>query len=307
MKFNAFLFLTFLFFNACAILSAQVPDSNFVQVLESDGRLNTGLRYEDLEVRFFSNGEESFVLQNSSLGLSLGGRLGWLRFSFTLPLADLETSNTNESKSFGLNLQFYRPNFYYEIRGQRFTGFQSQEVMERFRNDIRLWDVTLHGFKVHNPRLSLRAAFRNNQIQKQSQGSWLTALTINTQFLAADSIAILEKDNNNFTINRFNQFELGIMGGYAYTHLLSKNWYVTPLLIVGPEFRLLTYRGLEANESRKLFRIGPRFRARLAFGYNSEKMFASVTGYLLPGFATQNRLNTRVQDNQIRLRVGFRF
>lgn len=302
--------LSFFFFILfwCSIpMSAQTPDSNFIQEFESEGRLNIGLRYEDLEVRFFSNGEESFELQNSSIGLSFGGRLGWLRFSFTLPLADLGTSNTNQSKSFGLNLQFYRPNYYYEIRGQRFTGFQSQITEEQFRNDIRLWDITLHGFKVLNPKLSLRAAFKNNQLQKQSQGSWLTALTLNTQFLNADSIAIRERDDNNFTINRFNQFELGVMGGYAYTYLLSDHWYVTPMLIAGPEFRLLTYRGLVADESRKIFRVGPRFRGRLAFGYNSHRMFASVTGYLLPGFATQNRLNTRVQDNQVRLRVGFRF
>lgn len=292
----------------CSVSSfSQTPDSNYIQEFESEGRLNTGLRYEDLEVRFFSNGEESFELQNSSIGLSFGGRLGWLRFSFTLPLADLGTSNTNQSKSFGLNLQFYRPKYYYEIRGQRFTGFQSQDVTGSFRNDIRLWDITLHGFKVLNPNLSLRAAFKNNQLQLKSQGSWLAALTFNTQFLNADSIAIREMNNNSFIINRYKQFEVGTMGGYAYTYLFSDHWYVTPMLIAGPEFRLLTYRGLVTEESRKIFRVGPRFRGRLAFGYNSERMFASVTGYLLPGFATRNRLNTRVQDNQVRFRIGFRF
>lgn len=298
--------LFFLLLNSIPLLG-QMPDSTYIQVFETDGRVNTGLRYEDLEVRFFSNGEESFEFRNSSLGWSLGGRLGWLRFSFTLPLADLGTSNTNESKSFGLNLQFYRPKFYYEIRGQRFTGFQSEDSSGNFRNDIRLWDITFFGFKIHNPGLSLRAAFRNNQRQKQSQGSWLTALTLNTQFLNADSIAVREMDNKDFTINSYKQFEMGMMGGYAYTYLLSENWYITPMLVVGPEFRLLTYKGRVDDESQKIFRLGPRFRGRLAFGFNSEKMFASLTGYLLPGFATRNRLNTRVQDNQVRLRVGFRF
>jgi hypothetical protein len=288
-------------------LFAQALDSNFIQIFDTEGRLNTGLLYKDLEVRFFSSGQDAFVFRNTSLGLSLGGRLGKIRFSFTIPIADLNTSSANSGKSFGLNLQFYRPRYYYEIGGQRLTGFRPETGDEAFRRDVRLWDFTLQGFKIYNPRLSLRAAFKNNQRQKASQGSWLSALILNTQFLYTDSITIQQNGEPDLIIDRYQHFEWGLMGGYAYTFLLSKDWYFTPLVVAGPEFRLLNYRLLHAGSNRQLFRVAPRFRARLAFGYNSEKLFSSVSVYLLPGFASKKRLNTRIQDNQVRFQVGFRF
>ena len=76
------------------------------------------------------------------------------------------------------------------------------------------------------------------------------------------------------------------------------------MAVVGPKFCLLRFQDMEGTEDQTVFRLGLRFRLRFVVGYNSEKMVFSATIYLLPVFATQNRLNTRVQDNQIRLNVG---
>lgn len=282
-------------------------DTNYIQKLDVKGRVNFGLRYEDMEVRFFSGSNETFVFRNTGIGFSFGGRLGKVSLSLTLPITDLNTSDANAGSNIGLNLRFYQPRYYYEIRGQRLTGFNSQNSTANFRKDLQLWDITLIGFKIYNPLFSLRAAFKTKERQKISQGSVLSALTLNTQYLTADSLDLSTSEENSFLIKQFRQFEVGIMVGYAYTFVFADNWFFTPVLLVGPEFRLLTYDRLAQNRTEASFRIGPRLRGRFAFGYDTNAFFFTINGFFLPGFATQNKLNTRVQDNEIRMRFGFRF
>lgn len=286
----------------------QDEATRYIELFESNFQLRTGLRYEDVEVRFFSNGEETFEFKNSSLGVTLGARIGKLGLSFTLPVADLSPSSTNGGRNIDINLQFYRPKYFLQFSGKRISGFQSFENSNEFRRDMRFWDLTLYGFRVYNSNLSIRAAFKNTERQIRSQGSWLSAITLNTQtFATDDGILFSEPETEDFIIDQYKQYEFGPGIGYAYTLVLSNNWFISPVLVVSPEFRYLRFRRLETQEDDERIRLSMRFRGRLAMGYNGDKFFCTVNGFFIPGFATRNRLNTRVQENQVRLNVGFRF
>ncbi len=293
-----------LFFSNIQQALSQNIDSSYIYLFPSNNQIRTGLRYSDVEIRFFSDSKEAFVFNSSNLGVSIGGRIGKIGLGITLPVSDLGTSEANASNIFDFNLQFYRPRYLFQLTGRQIFGFQTEEV---FRNDIKLWDLTLYGFKVFNPRLSLRAAFKNNERQKINQGSWLAALSLNTQVLLSDSLSLPGATDDNFIIDRYQQFELGFGVGYAYTLVLPKNWYISPVLVVGPEIRYLRYRGFASDNSRERLRLSPRFRGRIAIGHNGDRFFFSVASFLLPGIATSKRLNTRVQDNLIRFRIGLRW
>ncbi|MEM7571247.1 MAG: DUF4421 family protein [Bacteroidota bacterium] len=291
----------------CPSLQAQNQDPAYIGLFDFNNQLNTGLKYKDLEVRFFADGKEAFSFSNSNLGFSLGGRIGKFGLSYTFPLADLGTSTANQGRNSGLNLQFFRPNFFLQLSGQRVTGFQAGAAADDFRADVKLSDLTLYGFRVENPKLSLRAAFRNNRQQLISQGSWLKALSLNYQVLNADSIAFPRAEQPDFAIDRYQQYELGFGLGYAYTFVLKSDFYITPVAVIGPEFRLIRFRDQRDQSKDEIFRLSPRFRGRLAFGQNGERLYWSITYSLLPGIATSNRLNSRLQDNLVRLRLGWRF
>ena len=290
----------------CNSLNSQTTDPAYVEVFDLNNQVNTGLRYNDLEVRFFADGKEAFSFSNSNLGFTLGGRIGKFGLSYTFPIADLSGSPENIGRNSGLNLQFFRPKYFLQLSGQRVTGFQAGETGDSFRADVKLSDITLYGFRVSNPNLSLRAAFRNNRKQMISQGSLLKALSLNYQILNADSIAFPRDGNPDFAIDRYQQYEIGVGLGYAYTFVFPKNFYITPVLVVGPEFRLIRFRDQGDQTIDNIYRVSPRFRGRLAIGQNGERFFWSVTNTLLPGIATSNRLNSRLQDNRIRLRLGWR-
>ncbi|MEL7124179.1 MAG: DUF4421 family protein [Bacteroidota bacterium] len=293
------------FFITCTLpnqVCSQAVDSNSIYIYDYNNQVRAGLRYMDTEVRFFPNDNEVFTFQNSTIGVSVGGAIGSFSINLGLPIATLN-GTINQGSNFDFDLRLFRKRYFWQVSGRRIAGFQTTDPIESFRPEIKLWDFTLFGFKVLDPRLSLKAAFKNSARQKSSSGSFLGGLYVNTQFLKTDSLEI--SDNTGFSIDSYFQVELGVGIGYAYTWVVSDKWYVTPVLIAGPEFRVLSY-GLDGGEFTDQFRIAPRFRGNLAIGYNTSRFYASITAFLLPGLNTRNRLNTRTQDNQVRLRLGYR-
>ncbi len=290
-------------------LTAQL-DSNFVEVFSDQTRINGGLRYRDNSVSFLVGDEETVKLSNQGLALRLGGRYKWLGYTFTIPLSDLGTgTDLGNARSLGVNLQFYRDKFYLNLNVRRTTGFeQSQpEAPTIFREDIRFVNALLYGFRILNSkRFSLRSSFRLRNRQLRSSGSLLLGGLINRQILTSDSLTLPFSGARELSIDRYSQTKLGVGIGYAYTAVLGKGFFVTPLLIAGPEIRFIDYDPVGTNREIEDFRVSPRLRGRLAFGVNGTRNYASINAAYLPSFDQTANLNTRLSETQIELILGHR-
>lgn len=286
-------------------------DSTFVEVFSDQSRVNGGLRYRDNSIAFSVGDEENLRLENQGLALRLGGRYKWLGYTFSIPISDLGTgSDLGKAKSLGVNLQIYRDKFYLNANVRRTTGFERSPLAEgsTFRKDIEFFNGLLYGFRILNSeRFSLRSSFKMRNRQLKSTGSPLLGALINRQVLRADSLEVPFSSEGLVTIDRYSQTKLGVGIGYVYTFVLGKNYFLTPLLIAGPEVRIIDYDPVNEGREIERFRVSPRLRGRLALGVNGRHNYASLNFSYLPSIDVTENLNTRLEETTIELILGHRF
>ncbi|WP_420460323.1 DUF4421 family protein [Neolewinella sp.] len=293
----------------CVPLAAQL-DSTFVETFGNFSRINGGLRYRDNSAVFSVADQEQLYFTNRSLDLRLGGRYKWLGYTFSIPVSDLGTgSDLGDAKSLGVNLQVYRDKVYGNLNVRRTTGFERDMVGEEpvFQKDIRFINALLYGFRILNSnRFSLRSSFRVRNRQLKSAGSLLVGGAVARQVLTADSLRLPLRDVGSTDINRFAQTKVGAGVGYAYTFIFGRFWFVTPLVIAGPELRFIDYDPLGSDREIERVRLSARVRSRLAFGANGHKVYASIIAAYLPSIDESDSFDTRVSETQLELVIGRR-
>jgi hypothetical protein len=302
-----------LFFFSLTLLPAQEEGSaNFVEDFNSTNHLRTGLRFKDYKVNFSNDNASVFEFTNTGLNTFIGGRYGKIGLSLSLPVKSFGAPPNEQSKRIAGNIHLYQKRWYLHLTGQSLQGFTQKNLSstsqpEIFRADIRFKRIGVYGFWIKNNGLSLRASFKHNQRQIDSQGSWLLATTINFHNLLSDSITVPLALEDSFSFNRFQQLKIGAGVGYAYTWVFLPQYYLTPVVVLGPELRLQNYRAIGNNSTSDRLNLSPRLRGRLAIGYNGNRYFYSLTGYWLPGYDVGNQFNTRVEDLQLSFTFGYRF
>lgn len=289
--------------------SAQANEfGDYVSELAFRNNIRAGLRMKDFGVRFFDGSGDRYSFRNAGLNVFIGCRYKKVGGSISLPITTFGPLTNTAARRLGLNLQFFQARYYIQLRIHQVRGFEQEgQSVEVFRPDMLFTGAGIYSFWVQNPRLSLRAAFRNKQRQLRTQGSWILAGTSHLQSLHADSISLSTVNNSTVSFTRFRQFKIGIGAGYAFSWVFSPSWYITPVLVVGPEFRIQYYQEINQDKSFDHVRLSPRVRGRLAFGYNGDRFFTSLVGYWLPGYDLGSDFNTRVNDLQIALTFGRRF
>ncbi len=292
-------------------LSAQF-DSSFVETFISKTRVNGGLRYRDNSATFLVNDKETLKLSNKGLALRLGGRYKWLGYTFSIPISDLGTDTAlgGNARSLGANLQIYRDKFYLDLNGRRTIGFEEQRENQPniFRNDIKFYNFLLFGFRVLNStHFSLGSSFKQRSRQLRSTGSLLLAGAVSRQILQTDSLLLPFNREGTVNIERYSQTKLGVGLGYAHTFIFGRSFFVTPLLVTGPELRLIDYDPIGEIREIERTKVSVRLRGRLAFGLNGRHNYAAITASYLPSNDNTENLNTRIAETRIELAVGHRF
>ena len=146
---------------------------------------------------------------------------------------------------------------------------------------------------------------RNRQLK--STGSPLLGALVNRQVLKADSLAVPFSTEGVVTIDRYSQTKLGVGLGYVYTFVLGKNYFITPLLIAGPEIRIIDYDPI--NESREIerLRVSPPSTRQISRRRERRHNYASLNFSYLPSIDVTENLDTRLDQTTIELILGHRF
>ncbi|WP_116124417.1 DUF4421 family protein [Lewinella sp. IMCC34183] len=298
----------------CVLFTAPVAgqfDSSYVETFVSKTRVNGGLRYRDNSATFLVGDRQTLKLSNQGLAVRLGGRYKWLGYTFSIPVSDLGTdSSLGKARSLGLNLQLYRDKFYLDANGRRTTGFEQERVGRPtvFRDDIRFYNFLIFGFRVLNSKhFSLGSSFRQRSRQLKSTGSLLLAGAVSRQLLQADSLRIPFRSEGEIDVDRFAQTKVGAGLGYAHTFVWGPGFFVTPLVVVGPELRLINYDPRFQDREIERTRVSVRVRGRLAFGYNGRHNYAAITAAYLPSIDNTDNFDVHVDESRIELAVGHRF
>ena len=293
------------------LASQEIEDgTDYVEAVAARNNIRIGMSWRDYNLRFFTNSDKTLGFRNASVNTTVGGRYGIANLTLTLPVARYGNLARTESQQLALNLDFYQKWGYAGVQAQRISGFEETDVaagLTTFRGDVKMTVVGAYGFRVLNDRFSLRAAFKNSERQLKGQGSLLLALTTEVQALRTEDIDLQLRDGTELRIDNFDQQKIGLGLGYGHTWSTPAGWYLTPLAVVGLEFRYNQYTGGDGAAEERGFRLSPRLRGRLAGGYNGRRLFASLRASFLPGYEVGDRLNARVRNVRAAVVFGWRF
>lgn len=304
------IFICFFIFCTSSIFSQL--DSTFIESFGNKARINTGMKYLDKAVTFSTPSGEAFTLESQRLAFRIGGRYKWASYTFSVPISDLGTgTQQEEGTSFGLGITLFMRQQLVHASFRNTKGFSSvmPGVETSFRDDISLFQATVFGFQVLKAgEFSLRSSYKQRDRQLKSAGSFLWGgLVGRTRMQMAEGLLVPLSNGNQTVITRYAQTKLGLGVGYGYTWVFGDHWFLTPMAIVGPEFRFVAFDELDTPRERESIMVSPRVRGHLAFGWNGDPLAIGLTAILLPGFDNTDNLDTTSEDLSIELRITRRF
>jgi Domain of unknown function (DUF4421) len=149
-----------------------------------------------------------------------------------------------------------------------------------YRPDVQLKLIGISAYQVpHKEKFSYRAAIAQTEWQKKSAGSALYGGTIYYGTAKGDSALVPKSIESGFAqkgIDNLNFMAVGAGGGYAYTLVMDKHFFITASAIANLD---LTFTSEEGTAGKKRnTSVGPSVVAKAAFGYNSPTWSVSVNG-----------------------------
>ncbi len=155
----------------------------------------------------------------------------------------------------------------------------NDDVEKRPDIDTRNLNLVVQ-YVFNDKRFSYNAAFYQNERQIKSAGSFIIGGGIYHTDISGDSAltpANLSYANffNNYRFNACHNTGLGFNGGYAYTLVIKKYFFLTEVITAGADINRvsLSAPGSEVQKTD----AGLSLNAKLAAGYNSDNYFVGVT------------------------------
>ncbi|MGV3638452.1 MAG: DUF4421 family protein [Flavobacteriales bacterium] len=152
-----------------------------------------------------------------------------------------------------------------------------------YRADVLQYNFGISSLRILNhQRFSYRAGFNQDAVQLKSQGSWLLGGYLTGFVLRADSSLIPSRLNDQFPltvgVQGASYYDMGPMVGYAYTHVLTRNWFVSVSGAIGAGLSAQVLRRRHGEGLAPTTYVGSGWHTQLkaAAGYNSGSHYIGV-------------------------------
>jgi hypothetical protein len=266
--------------------------------------------YQIFSIKNKENEQQIKYVPNNLLGVGLG-------FSYRFLVVDLglnlKTKISEATSRFDLQVSMMLQKHLVDLYFQTYSGFEltkTPSFESKFREDIRSSALGVnYYYNFNGKKLSLRSAFSGDQLQQKSTGTFALGGYFSWYRLTADS-SIIESASQSF----FNEYAkltenkmtgLGISGGYAYSFVFPKNFFLYASAMPGIG---LNFGQQKAQESYKP-PLGPvgKIGLRASFGYAGPRMYlicSFISDYFFTDLGHQNQY--RYNPGKIKLVFGYR-
>ncbi|MDR6195446.1 DUF4421 domain-containing protein [Siphonobacter sp. SORGH_AS_0500] len=223
---------------------------------------------------------------NSSLNLGIGATYESVTLNLALGFPFLNPERgQGKSKYLDLQSHLYNRNWVADIYGQFYKGYYltSQSLADNIpepyyqRPDVYLRMGGVSYYRLTNGnRFSYRAALVQNEWQKKSAGTWLYGAEIFYGAMGGDSTLAPTAYIHDFKVSKIRFFKLGPGGGYAYTWVMNRHFFVTGSLTANLNLSMSSEN--TGNAFGKVnVHVRPNFNYRASIGYNSEKWMLKLS------------------------------
>lgn len=219
------------------------------------------------------------------LGLSINNSVVNIGYGYGFDF--LRDRSLGKTKSFDFQYHYYGRKFVADLFVQEYEGFYLDDNSKNptVYSDMTMRMYGLHGLYIlNNKKYSYRAAFNHTEKQLKSAGSFLLGVGAYTTKISGDS-SFLYKDK---TI--FRSFQIGISGGYAYTWVLGRRWFINGSTTVGINFGAEKF----SRFGKDKLDVSPSVFPRISVGYNKQTWalgFSYVNNILFNSVSSDNSIS----------------
>ncbi len=250
------------------------------------GRFYFSQKYTSISLR--SGDHRLWYRPNTTFNVGIGATYRW--FSLNLAYKAPGLNNDEErgkTKYLDLQAHIYPRYWAIDFYGQNYHGYHSDPIQYPgqpgtdwyLRPDIKLNLYGLSAYRLHNGnRFSFRAPFLQNEWQHRSSGTWMYGAELHGAVLKADSSLVPNAKATDFAqagVNQVKWLQVGIGGGYAYTLVIARHFFLTAAATVSAQAVLAETQQANATQSKLSF--GPNYAFKAAVGYNSDRWMVCFT------------------------------
>lgn len=272
------------------IVKQADTDTTYVKSYANEvtARLYLSQKYTGLRVPGTSTVPDFRYRPNTTLNLGIGAtyRSFSLNLAYGFPGLNGDGSERGKTRYLDMQAHLYGRKIVIDFFGQFYKGYylSPKNYIAGFpeyyiRPDVRIHMIGGSAYYVFNHRkFSYRAGFIQNEWQSSSAGTFLLGGDVYYGMVNSDSLLIPPEIAYQFPqgqVKRFRFFNIGPGGGYAYTFVYKKNWFVTGSLTVNIPIDFV--KESTHTEEKDKISFSPNFMARLAIGYNSRRWVYSAT------------------------------
>ncbi|MCK5462211.1 MAG: DUF4421 family protein [Bacteroidales bacterium] len=304
---------------------------------EDDGTDTTGIYYEDLShllsVRIYPlakiNSLELKVpdgtisLQPNGTGsIGLGFNYKWLGFGFSVgfPASKQSIEEKGETGRFDMQFSYFGKRLAADGFIQQYKGYYMANPSDFITWDNEyypkardLWVFSLGGsvhYIFNSDKLSVKAAYLRNQIQKKSAGSFAAGLFLYKDKVGSEQGFIPPElpiaMQQSLDLKEFDAFTIGVSAGYIYTFVLRNNFFLNISGFPGIGYRRFDLKTLDDNH-RSINTLGVQLIARSAVGYEFKHFYMGLTMSVILRNFSYNVSEVNLGTGQVRLTFGKRF
>ena len=247
------------------------------------GRFYFSKKYSAFTLPAVNNEPDIKYKANTLLTMGIGATYNNLTLNLAYGFGFLNNGNDDKGKTKSIDLQahFFPHKWALDLLAIRHKGsFIEQKGYAAdspdayyYRPDVKQLFLGVAGYRVMNSgRFSYNAAMTQNEWQKKSAGSLLLGGLVYYGQIKGDSSLVPGKIESSFPdaagVNKINFFSVGLGGGYAYTLVLAKHFYITGSMIGNLNANFSTAENMDDQKSRTV--INPSIIYKASVGYNSD-------------------------------------
>lgn len=205
--------------------------------------------------------DEVMYMPNNPVSIGIGVTYKQYSLSGGYGFGFMRDKNMGKTKSLDFQYHYYGRKFVFDVFFQNYKGFyyedeKKDEVYHIFP-DIKLVQYGLFGLYVFNgKKFSYQAAFNQTERQVKSAGSFQIGGGLYYNHLRSDTLFSLDG-------GKLKNYQISLSGGYAYTWVIKKNYFVSMSVSVGINFGDRSLKSF----GRKL-EVSPSVFPRVSMGYN---------------------------------------
>lgn len=278
-------------------------------------------RRQDFDFRLTS-GSKSRLSYRSNKPYSLG--VGVYVFelavelAFAIPLDEQNKRIYGESRARDMQLNVIGRRWGFDVFYQRYSGFYVSDSENAVtantaypqRPDVGTRNIGALVSHIFNKnRFSFRSPYNFSERQLQSAGSFVAFGTFRNFRISGDSAIVDPAYTKAFpelnSIHHISLYTAGIAPGYTY-NLVYKGFFLNGTLGVGPGINLLRYEyedGTGGNRNS----FSTMVTARLALGYNGDRIFGGMIFINSGGRASFENADLNTSNSSFKVLVGYRF